>query len=191
MPITKPELRSALLQNRRSIPSSRLSLYDAAFAQRATDLTVSRQASAVAAYIGLPGEPGGHELVQRLSVVSEVWLPISLDGGCLRWSRFTEWEHLTTGAYGILEPSGSQVSHPPCDVVFVPALGVTPTGVRLGKGGGYYDRFLSSSDLPCVALVYSWEVREDIPQEPHDLSVNVIMTESELLEVPFHGTLRS
>ncbi len=182
MSFTKSELRSTLLQKRRSITPSQRALYDVAFARHATDLAVARHVSTVAAYIGLPGEPGGRQLVKQLEAICEVWLPISLADGTLSWSRFTGWENLSVGAYGILEPRGQRLRNPRCDFLFVPTLGITPTGVRLGKGGGYYDRFLSNRTAPCAALAYSWEVCEDIPQEEHDVSVNLIITESSIQE---------
>jgi 5-formyltetrahydrofolate cyclo-ligase len=60
------------------------------------------------------------------------------------------------------------------DFIIVPALAVDRQGHRLGRGGGWYDRVLVHKRLetPVVALVYSDEVLQSIPHEPHDIPVD-------------------
>jgi 5-formyltetrahydrofolate cyclo-ligase len=61
-------------------------------------------------------------------------------------------------------------------LVLVPALAVDHSGVRLGKGGGYYDRALSLSTGPVVAVVRDEEFVPSLPAEPHDVRVDAVLT---------------
>lgn len=63
------------------------------------------------------------------------------------------------------------------DVVLVPGLAFGRDGRRLGRGAGYYDRFLARLDADKVALTTSERVRPDLPLEPHDVLVDWIATE--------------
>jgi 5-formyltetrahydrofolate cyclo-ligase len=65
------------------------------------------------------------------------------------------------------------------DVVLIPGLAFTQQGERLGKGGGFYDRFLSRADFDAVSvgIAYDLQVLEKIPTEAHDCRVNKVVTD--------------
>jgi len=80
---------------------------------------------------------------------------------------------------GIEEPLGPAVPLVPVRAMLIPALAVTATGDRLGKGGGYYDRVIAGlgPDAPAIAaLVRDEDVVPVLPVEPHDQPVDVIIT---------------
>lgn len=91
----------------------------------------------------------------------------------------TDW---TVNAHGIREPVGPR-GPLDADLVLVPALAVTRDGRRLGQGGGYFDRALADSEAATVALVFDDEVLDDLPSEPHDRAVDVIVTPTRTLRV--------
>ena len=63
-------------------------------------------------------------------------------------------------------------------VCIVPGYAFTPDGRRLGKGGGYYDRFLAKyPEIRTLGLTYSVLLQEDIPTEPHDIVVDAVITD--------------
>ena len=68
------------------------------------------------------------------------------------------------------------------DVVLVPGLAFGRDGRRLGRGAGYYDRFLAGLEAETVALTTSSRIRDDLPLEPHDVRVGWIATEDEVLQ---------
>ena len=80
----------------------------------------------------------------------------------------------TTGRYGIEEPAGNNVTA--IDMVLVPALAVDLLGNRLGKGRGYYDRFLVGFTGPAYAVVFDEELLATIPVESHDRKVSGVIT---------------
>jgi 5-formyltetrahydrofolate cyclo-ligase len=68
------------------------------------------------------------------------------------------------------------------DLVIVPALAYDPQGNRLGRGGGYYDRFLSKvrSNVTTVGLVFDQQIVDHVPVQPHDISVDIVVTDRRL-----------
>jgi 5-formyltetrahydrofolate cyclo-ligase len=78
------------------------------------------------------------------------------------------------GRFGIAEPIGPRVEQ--IDLVLVPALAIDLKGNRLGKGKGFYDRFLARFTGDCFAVVFDEEVLEQIPVEGHDQRVSGVIT---------------
>ncbi len=86
-----------------------------------------------------------------------------------------------TGPYGVRHPKEEYIrpiSLKSIDLVVVPGLAFDETGNRLGRGMGYYDRFLSRlpKDVPTVGLAFDFQVLKDFPPlEPHDFSVSRVI----------------
>jgi len=93
-------------------------------------------------------------------------------------------EGLGIGKFGILEPTGNS-SHPSeqIDFVLVPGMAFDRKGGRLGRGGGFYDRFLAGAKLRAVACGFAFaeQVVEHLPREAHDREVNVLVTDDGVL----------
>jgi 5-formyltetrahydrofolate cyclo-ligase len=133
---------------------------------------------AVAAYNPLPSEPGPGDLAARLAeVASPVWLPITLSDGVLAWAEASA--NTTPGALGVAEPGGARFNSNvlrSCKLILAPALAVDTSGMRLGKGAGYYDRALHGLDTPVAAVVFAEELVDHVPAEPHDVPVDAVIT---------------
>ena len=93
---------------------------------------------------------------------------------------FGRWDpaSLTTGAFGILEPSGELVGVDVLDVVLAPGLAFTREGDRLGMGGGFYDRTLNGYGGRVIGVAYEEEVLETIPSGAHDRRVDSLASPS-------------
>ncbi len=86
-------------------------------------------------------------------------------------------EGFAPGKFGIREPLGSQLAPPP-DVVLVPGLAFGASGARLGRGGGFYDRWLARHPaVITVGLCFACQLVEHLPGEAHDLQVRSVLTE--------------
>ncbi|WP_288831848.1 5-formyltetrahydrofolate cyclo-ligase [uncultured Corynebacterium sp.] len=122
----------------------------------------------VAAYEPLPSEPGGASLLPALGrACRTVLLPVTLPDGILAWTPTTALAQRDTSSV-----LGS------CDVVLAPGLAVDKRGMRLGKGGGYYDRALAGLDVSVAALLYDDDLLDEVPHEPHDVPVGMVVTPS-------------
>lgn len=135
----------------------------------------------VAAYVPMSGEPGGVELPNTLAAhVSRVLLPVVLPNRDLDWALFDGPGTVAPAALGLMEPIGPRLGPATiseADVVLVPALAVDWAGLRLGRGGGSYDRALIRVRSPqlVIALLYDGEFVESVPAEPHDRRVDGIV----------------
>jgi 5-formyltetrahydrofolate cyclo-ligase len=87
--------------------------------------------------------------------------------------------------YGFEQPRSDApvIQSDEIDVVLVPGLAFSPDGRRLGRGAGYYDRFLATIEAIKIGLTTSDRLRPDIPLEPHDVTMDWIATEDGVFEV--------
>ena len=111
-------------------------------------------------------------------------VPLCTKAGHMEPRQITALEQLLPGAYGIPEPPAhSPHIHPDeIDFAVLPCVTCDRTGRRLGRGGGYYDRFLSQYRSSAVLLCRERLIREEIPVEPHDCPVPWVLTEQGLYE---------
>src|ERR1700761_829482 len=137
-------------------------------------------AGTVAAYYSVGTEPDTHSLIFALwKRGSYVVLPVLLPDGDLDWASYEGPESLAPGPKGLLQPV-EPVRGPGtvarADVVLVPALAVDASGLRLGRGGGSYDRVLARvrGQVPTIGLVYDGELVPSVPAEPHDRVVRAV-----------------
>ena len=120
----------------------------------------------------------------------QIWVPISHADRSMSWVQWAPDVPMEQSAFGpIQEPVGERFGAEAvadADVIVVPALAVDSAGYRLGKGGGYYDRFLAAlpsltERLPfLVTPVFDYEFvdaeAEAFPVEKHDLPVQAVVT---------------
>lgn len=175
--MSKVSLRDRLLTAR-----NRTALVERhALAQRLAEVLLEapevRRAATVAAYVSIGSEPGTGPLLQALRAAGKrVLLPVLLPDDDLDWALHTGDADLVSARRGLLEPSGATLGPDAvatADVVLVPGLAVSLDGVRLGRGGGSYDRALGRvpvGTFTCV-LLRDEEVGLDVPCEPHDRRV--------------------
>jgi len=84
---------------------------------------------------------------------------------------------LETGPFGVRQPEGGNPAPPP-DLVLVPGLGFDPAGSRLGRGGGFYDRWLEANPgVKTLGLCFACQLVKKIPMEEHDVRVDAVLTE--------------
>jgi 5-formyltetrahydrofolate cyclo-ligase len=178
--MSKPNLRRVALQRRRAMPPADRDRADRAIAEAAGDFAAGR-AGPVCTYAPMIGEPGGRFLLPALLDTGlDVLIPVLRDDRDLDWARAAAG---TVPGARLLEPTGERLGPDAVGaaaVVFVPALAVDRRGVRLGRGGGSYDRALArvTAGTPVVALLYDDELVEDLPTEPHDRPVDTVIDSS-------------
>ncbi len=88
---------------------------------------------------------------------------------------------LSLGPYGILQPKRQYIRRVPeeaIDLVVVPGLAFDPRGHRLGRGGGYYDKFLATLpvDTPRVGLAFDFQLFNHLPALSHDICVTKVIS---------------
>ncbi|MGW0829567.1 5-formyltetrahydrofolate cyclo-ligase [Streptomyces prunicolor] len=162
-----------------------------ALAQHALELPELAHARTVAAYVSVGSEPGTPVLLDALRARGiDVLLPALLPDNDLDWGVYGGESSLARVRHGgkmaLLEPSGERLGPDAvsgADVVLLPGLAVDGRGMRLGRGGGSYDRVLARLERAgvhpaLVVLLYDSEVVEHVPTEAHDRPVRAVVTPS-------------
>lgn len=177
----KAALRERLLATRRARPAA-----ERAAAAAGVASALLRGLAGVrtfAAYVPEETEPGHGRLPASFTRLgARVLLPVvPPEGRDLGWAVDTG--RLAPGRFGLLEPVGPRLGATAvgtADVVVVPALAVSRDGVRLGRGGGFYDRALAHArpGAELVAVVFDDELLDELPAEPHDHRVTAVVTPS-------------
>lgn len=185
-PRAKALLRKRMRQLRGSIPAEARARRSAALAARVVALPCWQAARAVALYASMPDEfDTGALLDDALARGLDVALPVVGEGRVLtfRWLvRAGERFATETSAYGIDEPTDASPAVDPdaIDVVIVPALAIDPRGHRLGFGRALYDNTLALMPRATrVATVFAFQMIAEVPDEPHDQRVHLVVTDTD------------
>ncbi|WP_328440185.1 5-formyltetrahydrofolate cyclo-ligase [Streptomyces sp. NBC_00444] len=162
-----------------------------ALGERALELPELAQAGTVAAYVSVGSEPGTLALLDALRARGvRVLLPALLPDNDLDWGAYCGADSLARVQHGgrmaLFEPTGERLGPDAvtgADVVLLPGLAVDARGMRLGRGGGSYDRVLARLERAgahpaLVVLLYDSEVVERVPAEAHDRPVHAVVTPS-------------
>jgi 5-formyltetrahydrofolate cyclo-ligase len=141
-----------------------------------------RRAATVAAYVSIGTEPGTGPLLDALTAMGRrVILPVVLPDLDLDWAVYDGPENLARARRGLLEPTAERLgleAVATADVVLTPGLAVDRTGMRLGQGGGCYDRALGRvpvGTFTCT-LLYDGELVDEVPAAAHDRRVTAVVT---------------
>jgi 5-formyltetrahydrofolate cyclo-ligase len=128
-------------------------------------------------------------LPPALASGKKIVVPWCNDNGELELFHLTSMEELAVGMYRILEPKPElralperQVQPEDLDIVMVPGVAFDRSGARMGHGKGYYDKLLQHArrDAPLVALAFECQLFPEIPVAPHDIFMDMIITEKAL-----------
>lgn len=190
-PDTKAELRLTLLAARREL-SLAIRLAESEALAEHLNRSIALADATVCAYLPVGNEPGSTTLVETLrQLCKRVLLPATRTDARgtplpLEWGEY-EPETLITGRYGLLEPGEPRLpaaAIAEASIIVVPALAVDRRGVRLGRGGGYYDRSLPLRSAGCtlIAVVRDDELVNELPAETHDVRMTHVLT-------PGHGLI--
>ncbi|MGW1783475.1 5-formyltetrahydrofolate cyclo-ligase [Streptomyces sp. NPDC002143] len=187
----KRMLRRGFLTVRNTLTTDDVRTAASALAEHALELPELAHARTVAAYVSVGSEPGTLALLDALCARGvRVLLPALLPDNDLDWGAYAGEGSLARVQHGgkmaLLEPAGQRLGPDAvtsADVVLLPGLAVDARGMRLGRGGGSYDRVLarladSAASPSLVVLLYDAEVVERVPEEAHDRPVHAAVTPS-------------
>lgn len=137
-------------------------------------------------YVSRPPEVDTWELIAALlDRGKEVYCPRMLSGDTMEAVRIDDIQDLKRSKFGIFEPLTNQdtAAAEEMDVALVPGLAFDRKGTRLGYGKGYYDRFLRDGDIIKIGIGYAIQIVDTLPEAPHDMGMDMVVTESEIITV--------
>lgn len=184
---SKSQLRKKIRHDRTRIATKTRQAWDAQINQHVCKLSMQLQASTVAAYLAFDGEP---DLKPALSALESQGVRLALPvvqsapgKSVITFRLWGEDVELKNNRYGIAEPVGARDIHvTDIDLVLVPLVGWDRCGARLGMGASFYDRLFqpfASLEKPVrMGVGYELQNVSSIPQEPWDIRLHGVLTES-------------
>jgi 5-formyltetrahydrofolate cyclo-ligase len=177
---SKTALRDRLVTDRRRLSLLEVGAAARAIAEHLLATEAVRRSATVAAYVSVGTEPGTGPLLEALLASGRrVILPVLLPDNDLDWAEHTG--PLRSAGRGLLEPAGPRLGPEAvatADTVLAPGLAVDRSGMRLGRGGGSYDRALGRvpvGTFTCT-LLYAGELVDEVPAGRHDRRVTAAAT---------------
>lgn len=180
----KLALRDQLLTTRRRRGLFKHNRAAHAIAEQLLSLPAMQRAATIAAYVSMADEPGTGPLVDAWDEAGRhTLLPVLLGDNDLDWAWYRGSGSLVSASRGLLEPRGERLGVDAiarADAVIVPGLAADRTGMRLGRGGGSYDRALARVPVgtPVLVLLYDDEILDEVPRSGHDRPVTAAVTPS-------------
>ena len=191
MSTQKQSLRRRILRRLRCQSERSRLLKSRRIQRRLCRLPIYRRARRVLCYVSFDGEVETGPLLKRmLAEGRRVAVPAALSGGRMAVVEISDLKRdlRHTGLFGIPHPEPPWKRVPPAelDLVILPGIAFAPDGHRLGRGKGYFDRFLERvpKRVRRVGLGFDFQVTEKLPRLSHDQPVDRVITESAVYANP-------
>jgi 5-formyltetrahydrofolate cyclo-ligase len=188
--IMKVELRKTLLQQRARLTSDQINAFSMQLCGRLFTLLQSLPACTIGIYYPLKGEPDVLPLCANPLLEGRSWgLPVcnsTESEQFLLFRHYTAGDALVVGQYQIPVPKNELLMTPSC--LLIPCVGFSRLGARIGYGAGWYDKTLARmTPKPLtIGLAFSYSEVKQVFQAPHDVLLDYIVTELEVIAVsPF------
>jgi 5-formyltetrahydrofolate cyclo-ligase len=174
----KAQLRKQLIAQRRALPKHIWQQNSEKLCNNLQSLPLFHHAKTILAYFSYRQEPDLSSLFSQ----HPAWGFPRCDGDSLTWHRWSVDDPLELNRYGIYEPTAIAPLILPAevDLLLIPAVACDRQGYRLGYGGGYFDRLLSSpqwQNIPSIAILFDFAYLETLCLDPWDQKLQGICTE--------------
>lgn len=176
----KQRLRESITARREELQPETAAKWSAGITERLLTLPEFNASESVFCYVSMPGEPETREIISAsLKSGKRIYVPRSHKDGQMDVVRITSLDQLSPGRFNIPEPPpGFPPSDPQeIDICIIPALACSTDRQRLGRGGGYYDRFIARSEALCAALCFEEFIFAGLPSEAFDMRPDIVISE--------------
>ena len=137
-----------------------------------------QKAGCIALYYSMADEVQTSGLIEEWYEKKKIVLPV-ISGENIHFHTYSGKENLTNSTLSINEPTSTDVIQPESiDFFIVPGVAFDYAGNRLGRGKGYYDKYLSGISKPIIGICFDFQLIDSIPAEEHDIKMDIIITES-------------
>jgi 5-formyltetrahydrofolate cyclo-ligase len=184
---SKSELRDQALRRRDATDPAFRTRASAAIAAHVAPLIAALSPRRIAAYVAMRSEADPMPIVEAAHRLgAEIALPVIAPGASLVFRRYEPGHVLIPGGFGTMIPVETAPVLVP-DLIIVPVVGFDTAGARLGYGKGHYDRTIAALRAqglrpPLIGIAYSVQEVDTIPHEPHDVRLDLIVTENGIID---------
>jgi 5-formyltetrahydrofolate cyclo-ligase len=178
----KTSLRRLLLEKRDGTSFDLMKIASKSIQKKLKKIESFRNAQKIGAYYPTGSEILTQDIMQEaLSNGKEIFLP-KVIGKEMEFRKIIDFSNLERGSFDIMEPRDECLVNNNLDIILVPTVGISPSGVRLGYGHGYYDRFLARNKIKTISLTLEKQIIKNIPRSDHDIIIDWIVTEDRVLD---------
>jgi 5-formyltetrahydrofolate cyclo-ligase len=178
----KKSLRNLLLEKRDATSFDLMKIASGKISKRLKKISSFKDAQKIGIYYPIGSEILTQDIIQELlSEGKQVFLPRITEQN-IDFKKISNFSSLENGSFDIMEPKIECETDNNLDVILVPTIGITPKGVRLGYGHGFYDRFLANHKTVTISLTLEKQVVKNIPKLEHDMLIDWIVTEDRIIE---------
>lgn len=178
--MTKKELRAAMRRKNLGITPSERAVASGRIFARAELSEAFGRARTVGVFCSLADEPETAEVFVRWSAAGKRLALPRVEGDVMRFFVYDP-RTMRPGAFGIAEPGPEARLCEPreLDLVIVPGTAFTAAGARMGRGRGYYDKYLAQPEVHAVKIgvCYAHQLVGVLPSEPHDVAMDCVITD--------------
>lgn len=175
----KAELRKNIRERKRQFTSKMLGELSLMLINKLLENDKIKEANTILMYYSMPDEVDTHQVVDTLVALGKkVLLPVVINGEELEIREYKDKNDLKEGiAYHIMEPIGEKYNdYKNIDVAVVPGMSFDDNGNRLGRGKGYYDRFLKQIPQAYkIGICFNFQKVKAVPTEETDIKMDEVI----------------
>ena len=181
----KQKFRNIYIQKRKDLTQIEIDSKSKQIAKKALEIEEVNSSRKIAIYISSNHEVETKQIIDGLlKFAKDISVPAySKRKKDFYWSKFSGWANLEQGPFKIPQPKDPAESLGIFDIAFVPGLAFSRSGVRLGYGKGIFDKLLLGTGALKIGLAYDFQVVDELPEEQHDLRMDIIITEERVLRI--------
>ena len=169
----KSILRKEIAARKKQFSSEQLNSWSEQIMEKLSTTDLFQQARCIAIYHALPQEVQTAVFIEKWYQQKKLAL------------LYTGKDSIQKGIFGILEPivtKDSESVESEIDLIVVPGVAFDRQHNRMGRGRGFYDRLLSTLHVPTIGICFDFQLLAEIPTEPFDKKMDLIITENEIIE---------
>jgi len=184
----KQKLKLEIFEKRKKISEKELKEKNKKIIENLSSLKEFQEAKNILFYVSCNNEVDTQEIIKELLKEKNIIIPYTIKNKpTIFLSELKDFVELIPKTFGILEPKEKYIREfgkEKLDLVIVPGTVFDKKGNRIGYGFGYYDRFLKTikKDVLKIGLAFDFQLVDNIPREEHDVPLDVVVTEREVVK---------
>ena len=180
----KKEIRDSMLQKRNSLSKEEILEKSKKIEENIMKLEQYTKAKSVMYFVSFGSEVHTHDIIKNALGKKTIIVP-KVANNEIEPSVIIDFDNLVpSGKFRILEPMDTMhIANKGIELIFVAGLAFDKEGYRIGYGVGYYDRFLKKVPKALkIGLAFDFQVMDRLPREQHDVPVDMIVTDKEIID---------